>query len=266
MRLPFLACAAAASLLLGLDAQAQTVHQVDLLTSTFSPKNLVIQAGDTVRWTWVNGFHNCVSGVSGTPDGIWDSGLFPAPFTFEVTFDQAFLAANPVPNNRYDYYCVVHQPGMTGSVTVQAPPAGAVIPYGSGINPAGSLLANGTPQIGKTLGIRLRNPDDPLAGPGVGALFIATSPAPGFPAGVPVPGFGLGPQSVGELLLSLTPPDPAVTLGPQTWFEGGNVDFAIPIPNDPSLVGRKLYAQGALIDTTVANPIGLTGAVELVIG
>lgn len=247
-------------------AQAQTTFDVDLLTQTFSPKNLTIQVGDTVRWTWVNGVHDCISGDPGVPDGIWNSGFNVAPFVFELTFDQAFLDANPVAGNRYDYYCTIHLPGMTGSITVDVPTAGQVNPYGSGVNAAGSLLANSTPVTGQSLGIRLRNPNDPTAGPGFGVLLISTQPDPNFPGGTIIPGYGLSPASQGELLISLASPNPVLSLGPLDWQVGGNVDFFIPIPNNANLVGAQLYVQGALIDIDAASPIGVTGAVELVIG
>ncbi|MHC4261202.1 MAG: cupredoxin domain-containing protein [Planctomycetota bacterium] len=247
-------------------AQAQTTHDVMLLTSTFSPKNLTIEVGDTVRWTWVNGFHNCTSGIGGTPDMIWDSGFQAAPYDFSVTFDQAFIDANPVNGNRYDYYCTIHLPGMTGSITVNAPEAGEVKPYGTNLNPAGSLIANGTPAAGSSIGLRVRNPLDSSAGPGFGVLFLSTSPDPSFPGGTVLPGFGLSPNPTGAILISLSSPNPVLSLGPQDWVAGGNVDFFLPIPNDPVLVGQSLFAQGALVDIGQGGAIGLTSALELVIG
>ncbi|MAB80227.1 MAG: hypothetical protein CMJ89_12815 [Planctomycetes bacterium] len=117
-----------AVLAFGTSSAAQTTHTVTLNASTFSPSTLTIQEGDTVDWVWSLGAHNVVSGAGGIPDGIFNSGL-PAlpPMSFSVTFDSAFLAANPVPGNVYDYYCDVHVGfGMTGAVTVNA--AGSPVP------------------------------------------------------------------------------------------------------------------------------------------
>ena len=110
---------------LGAPAAAQTTHQVDLQSITFEPDTLNIAVGDTVNWVWQVGFHNVESGVAGVHDGIFRSGD-PAntPNSFSVTFDASFLAANPVPGNSYDYYCVVHEAfGQVGQINVGAGPA-----------------------------------------------------------------------------------------------------------------------------------------------
>ena len=103
-------------------ASAQTTHNVDVGPGfTFTPTDIVIEVGDTVRWTWVSGFHNVESGLSGTHDGIFRSGdpTSVVGTEYEVTFDEAFVAANPVLDNAYNYYCAVHAGlGMVGSVQV----------------------------------------------------------------------------------------------------------------------------------------------------
>ena len=100
---------------------AQVTHQVSVgpnFLSTFNPKHLVIQVGDSVQWNWVSGTHNVSS-----QDGYFSSGAPVAPpNTFTLTFDQAFLDASPISGNRYEYQCDLHFfAGMTGSVTVQTP-------------------------------------------------------------------------------------------------------------------------------------------------
>lgn len=93
--------------------------------AVFSPADVFVETGDTVRWTWVSGLHNVVSGesdgVSGFPDGAFFSGAptSVAGTTFEVVFDEAFLNAYPAPEAVYPYFCQVHVGlGMVGSVTV----------------------------------------------------------------------------------------------------------------------------------------------------
>lgn len=134
---------------------AQTTHDVDLLSLTFSPDSSTIQVGDTVHWDWVTGIHNVVSGVGGTPDGNFDSGDpsgDPAT-TFDVTFDQQFLNDNPMPDNAYPYYCIVHVGvGMTGTITVEVPPVPAVSEWGLA---AMVLLTLG---IGAVIVVRRRAP------------------------------------------------------------------------------------------------------------
>lgn len=80
---------------------------INVAGTTFSPRNVTIQTGDTVTWTNSNqGFHNVVSDDagfrSGDPEDNW---------TFSHTFGSA---------GTFGYYCEPHQAfGMTGTVTVQ---------------------------------------------------------------------------------------------------------------------------------------------------
>lgn len=113
-----------------------TVHEVMVGTPgglfIYDPENIVVEIDDTVRWVWQEPFHNVVSGVvdpvNGTidADGAFNSGP-PAgtgPGTiFEVTFDDAFLTANPRPDSTYPYLCTPHATlGMIGTVTVNTGP------------------------------------------------------------------------------------------------------------------------------------------------
>ncbi|MEO0652081.1 MAG: plastocyanin/azurin family copper-binding protein [Planctomycetota bacterium] len=257
----------AALLALAPSLAAQTTHDVFLFNTEFAPENVTIQVGDTVRWLWVGGFHNVVSGVGGAADGSFSSGnpSISAP-PFSVTFDAAFLAANPMPGNVYDYYCVVHLPGMTGTVTVETGAVGSFQPYGSGLNPDGSFFAGGFPAVGQTAEFTLFDPLSSATGPGFGFLFVSTQPAPGFPSGIPIPGFNLAQGQPGELLLSTLPPNPVISLGPNAWAEGETVGFDVPIPTNPALSGLSVFVQGALVDPTLPEPIGLTAGTEMVIG
>ena len=126
-----------APLLAAAAAHAQTTHDVLVDGFDFTPKDIAIQAGDTVRWTWGQGLHDVESGSGGVHDGIFDSGapVLGAGITFQVLFDAAFLAANPVPGDVYNYYCTIHVPfGMDGTVTVNTGPT--ITPYGC-TNPQG---------------------------------------------------------------------------------------------------------------------------------
>jgi len=90
---------------------------------TFSPQDVTIQIGDTVRWTWASDGHNVGSGLPGSPTSAFFSGPPQNTGTvFSVTFDAAFLAANPIANNLYDYHCHPHGfLGMVGSIQVASP-------------------------------------------------------------------------------------------------------------------------------------------------
>jgi plastocyanin len=79
---------------------------------TFDPPEVHIKAGQAVKWTWVAGRHNVVSGGSCTPDGKFTSGTSTdgPPATYEHTFDEP---------GTYPYYCDPHCGiGMTGKVIV----------------------------------------------------------------------------------------------------------------------------------------------------
>ena len=91
----------------------------------FEPSDLVIEVGDSVRWTWDSGGHNVGSGLPGAPTPFFLSGPPDVSGTiFEVLFDQAFLDANPAPGGVYDYHCHPHGDfGMIGTVTVVPEPA-----------------------------------------------------------------------------------------------------------------------------------------------
>jgi len=82
----------------------------DELNECYIPAQVAISVGDTV--TWSNDDSAAHTVTSGTPndgpDGKFDSSLFMAGTTFEVTFDTA---------GEYDYFCMVH-PWMTGKVQV----------------------------------------------------------------------------------------------------------------------------------------------------
>lgn len=101
------------SFLFSIESYSQTVHNINALSMSFSPANITIDVGDTVRWTRVTGVHN-VNGTNSTypsnPESFGNalSGSW-------TTFDHKFLAAGT-----YNYRCDQHfGSGMTGTITVQ---------------------------------------------------------------------------------------------------------------------------------------------------
>jgi formylglycine-generating enzyme required for sulfatase activity len=141
-----------------------------------------------------------------------------------------------------------------------------VTPYGSGINPAGSLeLTAGSPQIGATMRLTVRNTavSNPL--PGQAFLCLATQPWPGLPVGLQLPGLGLAfPGAPGELLIDLTPPNPFATLGPVPYAGGtsSGAHFDINVAFNPASIGLEFYSQGLLLTPARDFPLGLTNAVR----
>lgn len=87
---------------------------------TFSPQNLTIVAGDTVRWTWASSGHTVTSGTGGVADNKFcsptDTSCATAPTTNSGgTYSHTFTTAGSFP-----YFCRPHAgAGMTGTITVQ---------------------------------------------------------------------------------------------------------------------------------------------------
>jgi plastocyanin len=274
LRTLLIACLASVTLLgTAGKASAQTTHTVNLWGFSFVPNVLDIQVGDRVKWVWVTGDHNVVSGSPGAPDGnFYSGGSTSVPgTTFTVLFDAAFLAANPMPGDQYPYFCEVHGAAMVGLIRVNTgiPPSSGN--YGCGVNPAGSLVElGGQPIVGATwtLGV-----DNPLGTQPVGSLAllaVSTAADPAYPCGTPVPGYGMAaPGTAGELLIGLGGPNPLFVLGPAVWG-GAGTPAAIPvtIPSDPTLAGLAFYFQGLMADPTFTSgiPLAMTEGMEATIG
>jgi formylglycine-generating enzyme required for sulfatase activity len=153
-----------------------------------------------------------------------------------------------------------------GFAAVSLSASAQVTPYGSGINPAGSLeLTAGSPWIGTSFQLSVRN--TAVANPSLGFayLYLASRPAQGG-AGLVLPGLGLGaPGSSGELLIDVFPPNPFLTLGP-TFYPGGTssaANFSLSVPPNPALVGVDVYAQGLLVTDNQGFLLGLTNALQI---
>ena len=110
--LPF--CLFCLTLFISSLSHSQSVFNVEVSNFEFTPNNLDISVGDTVRWTNVSGSHN----VNGT------LALFPSnPIAFSNlsdgsgtwVFDFVFTIAG-----EYQYQCGIHGPNMSGSITVHS--------------------------------------------------------------------------------------------------------------------------------------------------
>jgi formylglycine-generating enzyme required for sulfatase activity len=157
-----------------------------------------------------------------------------------------------------------------GFAGVSVSASAQVTPYGSGINPAGSLeLTSGSPLIGTSFQLSVRNTAASNPSLGFAYLYLASQPAPGFPAGLVLPGLGLGsPGSSGELLLDVLPPNPFLTLGPTLYLGGtsSGANFPLSVPSNPALVGIDVYAQGLLVTDNQGFLLGLTNALQIPLG
>jgi plastocyanin len=97
-----------------------TIHVVNVSGLSFSPANITIQQGDTVRWVKTAGVHN-VAETSAVP--VFRSGdPTGSAFTYNFAFNAPLVGT-------YSYRCDVHfSSGMVGTVTVQAPPPPCLAP------------------------------------------------------------------------------------------------------------------------------------------
>jgi hypothetical protein len=201
-----------------------------------------------------------------------------APVKFELSYtgttSGAFAGTNQATPEDVQYilsglyYVVIHTFLYYGGELrgqIVTPPSAT--PYGSGINPANSLvILAGTPSVSSILTFGVDNPTGSQAAPGKGFVFFATQPDPLFAltgTGILLPGFGMsGPT--GEILISVSAPDPFLYLYSHGWAGAGNpLPVALAIPNILELVGVTLYAQGAIF---AEARFALANGIELYLG
>jgi len=104
----------------GTGTRPHTVMVGDGDALVYSPADLTIQVGDTVRWVWGSSGHSVVSGTNGNADNQFcspsNTGCDNPPLSINgATYERTFTQAGTFP-----YYCSVHfSLGMTGTITVQ---------------------------------------------------------------------------------------------------------------------------------------------------
>ncbi len=120
------------SAVLGTPGAANTVsclvpadHTVNAMGFLFTPADITIQIGETVRWENTGGNHNVNGGLDvypNNPEGIFSGAPAAAPWTWDYTFTLPGV---------YDYHCDLHLgANMVGTVTVEGevePPLPLVI-------------------------------------------------------------------------------------------------------------------------------------------
>ncbi|MEE9438117.1 MAG: lamin tail domain-containing protein [Saprospiraceae bacterium] len=89
-------------------------HVVEVSTNVFTPADITIQMGESVRWVNTDGFHN-INGTSSTypnnPVGFGNGSASSTAWTYDFTFEIAGV---------HNYQCDPHVDlGMTGTVTVE---------------------------------------------------------------------------------------------------------------------------------------------------
>ena len=77
----------------------------------FSPANINVAVGDTVRWVWSDGSHTTTS--TSVPQGAdgWNSPMNSTSKTFDYIIKVA---------GSYSYWCIPHAPNMAGTITASA--------------------------------------------------------------------------------------------------------------------------------------------------
>lgn len=115
-----------------LAVRAQTIVDVDIPGFSFSPANISVEIGTTVRWT----NNHTIVHTSTSDDGVWDSGNINPGNNYSFTF----LATGV-----YPYHCIYHSLTMTGTVTVISTGAATDISIGNFVfEPADITVEPGT--------------------------------------------------------------------------------------------------------------------------
>ena len=136
----------------------------------FSPKDVQINVGDTVKWVGVSGTNTVTSGTgAGDPNA---GTLFDQPLAAGQSFSRAFTAAGVVP-----YFCRPHEAmGMKGTVTVSAVVAQIVQVSASGVSfsPANVSIHVGDAVKWSSSGAHTVTSGPGSSDPNAGSLFDKT--------------------------------------------------------------------------------------------
>ncbi|MEZ5976724.1 MAG: hypothetical protein R3F34_00675 [Planctomycetota bacterium] len=163
-------------------------------------------------------------------------------------------------------------PVLTAAFLLAAPIKLAAAPrdtqtYGCGSNPSGSLtVLSGDAVLGTTVTIGLDNPLGTQAPGSIPVLFLSATADPAYPCGQPAYGLSMfGPAQAGELLVDVFGPGLlAISIGAPWAGPGSPSAFPVALPVLPFLVGKTIYAQGAIVDPTSSTvAIGATEGLRL---
>lgn len=203
---------------------------------------------------------------------VWPEGRYlnnPATGTMIIITDRDIAA-----NENANYGGAANSNGIfmlnTLAVLMGASRSGDA-PYGCGFNPPGSLqVLQGEPKLGQEIVLGVDNPYGTQGAGAFSGLMISTQPHSFYPScGTGFPNAGMTfPGSSGELLVSITPPNPIVFLPGEVWMDDGPAEIPLPIPLNLDLLDITLYAQGLIVDPSYQFGIelGLARAMELRLG
>ena len=220
-----LALAGAATwLALGASAATRAVAvQDDVFSDAVSmTSTTTITVGDTVLWTWSGSNPHTVSSTAAEP---FDSGAPQTSGTFSHTFNAL---------GTFTYVCVVHAPGMSGSVVVQAA--------------AATATATNSPQPSSTTAPQATNTPVPQA---TNTTTSSTS-TPAAATATAVPG------------ASATPAAPGATVAAPTQAPAGAPASVVQIPRTGT--GGAGSSDDGLLWLTAAAMVGIGGMVLVAVG
>ena len=99
-------------LAIAINIHAQVLIDVTASPNVFTPANIIVDVGDTVRWTNISGFHNVNGTLASYP-------FNPEPFGNAVGSGWVYSHVFTLPGT-YNYHCDPHlTANMVGSVSVQ---------------------------------------------------------------------------------------------------------------------------------------------------
>jgi plastocyanin len=181
----------ASPLLVALVAHAAT-GDVDMFSTSFTPKTIYIHSGDRVKWTNSDVVMHNVTMSSGGMNINQD--VLPA--------DQGTntYTSSPFPSGTFNYYCRIHKDqGMTGTVTTNAPPP----------QPSPTVTATTTRPGGGGSPKPTKKPKSPTPTPttsrsatpnptGIASATATPTPTETLPSSSPLPTFAGGDTGSGD--------------------------------------------------------------------
>ncbi|MGH2574819.1 MAG: cupredoxin domain-containing protein, partial [Ignavibacteria bacterium] len=84
-----------------------TTRVVNAFDFSFSPANITVTVGDTIKWQWLSGIHTTTSLTIPSGAAAWDAPLDNTNQTFIYRITAA---------GTYNYKCTPHFPGMSGNI------------------------------------------------------------------------------------------------------------------------------------------------------
>jgi plastocyanin len=96
-------------------APAAANGAVSIHNFAFAPGSVTVNVGDSVTWTYNDGFGHTATSQAGAP-AAFDSGTLNGGRTFMRAFTVA---------GTYNYQCAIHGASMSGTITVAAAPVAA---------------------------------------------------------------------------------------------------------------------------------------------